>query len=159
MRQFDIVVPVKAYQWNELTAEQQDLLTIAKAQTSNSYCPYSHFSVGAAALLANGTIVRGANQENAAYPSGLCAERSALFAAGANYPEQPVTMLAVACKTGGHFLDQAGAPCGGCRQVMVETEQRYNQKMQILLYGEKETLVFESAKDMLPYIFDSSSLS
>jgi cytidine deaminase len=114
--------------------------------------------VGAAAKLANGEVIRGCNQENAAYPSGLCAERSALFAAGAQYPEEPVMKLAIACFTGGHFTKEPGAPCGGCRQVMLESEHRYGGKMEVLLYGEDETYVFESAADLLPLTFVKENL-
>ena len=108
--------------------------------------------------MANGEIIRGANQENAAYPSGLCAERVALFAAGAQHPEQPVKKLAIACYTDGHFTKEPGSPCGACRQVMVETEHRYGGKMEVLLYGEDEIFVFESAQDLLPLIFVSENL-
>lgn len=149
---------MRIYQWEEMSDEQREVVSVAKEQTQRSYCPYSHFHVGAAAKLGNGMIIRGANQENAAYPSGLCAERAALFAAGAQYPEQPVTKLAIACYTGGHFTDVPGAPCGACRQVMLETEHRYGGKMEILLYGEKETYVFESAADLLPLIFVKENL-
>ena len=158
MKEFNLTTKMRSYQWNELTAEQRELVAIAKEQTSNSYCPYSGFHVGAAAKLENGTIVRGANQENAAYPSGLCAERTALFAAGAQFPEQPVTHLAIACYTDGHFTKEPGSPCGACRQVMVETEHRYGGKMEVLLYGEAGTWVFESAADLLPLIFVSENL-
>ena len=149
---------MRVYQWEEMSDEQREVVSVAKEQTQRSYCHYSHFHVGAAAKLGNGMIIRGANQENAAYPSGLCAERAALFAAGAQYPEQPVTKLAIACYTGGHFTDVPGAPCGACRQVMLETEHRYGGKMEILLYGEKETYVFESAADLLPLIFVKENL-
>jgi cytidine deaminase len=81
-----------------------------------------------------------------------------LFAAGAQYPDQAVTKLAIACFTGGHFTKEPGAPCGACRQVMLETEHRYGGKMEILLYGENETFVFESAADLLPLIFVSENL-
>lgn len=155
MKQFDIKVPVCACQWDELSPEQQRLIDIAKEQIQKAYCPYSHFHVGAAAELDNGEIVRGCNQENAAFPSGLCAERTALFAAGAQYPDEPVRRLAIACYHEGGFLPSAGSPCGACRQVMVETEKRGGQKMQVLLYGTDETLVFESAADLLPLVFDS----
>lgn len=155
MKQFDIKVPVCACQWDELSPEQQRLIDIAKEQIQKAYCPYSHFHVGAAAELDNGEIVRGCNQENAAFPSGLCAERTALFAAGAQYPDEPVRRLAIACYHEGAFLPSAGSPCGACRQVMVETEKRGGQKMQVLLYGTDETLVFESAADLLPLVFDS----
>ena len=158
MKEYNLTTKMRSYQWDELSAEQQELVSIAKEQTERSYCPYSHFHVGAAAKLGNGVVICGCNQENAAYPSGLCAERSALFAAGAQYPDQPVEMLAIACFTGGHFTKKPGSPCGGCRQVMLETEHRYGGKMQILLYGDEETYVFESAADLLPLIFVSENL-
>ena len=97
MKEINLTAKMRAYKWDELTEEQREILTIAKEQTKHSYCPYSHFHVGAAAKLANGVIIRGCNQENAAYPSGLCAERSALFAAGAQYPAEPVNKLAILC--------------------------------------------------------------
>ena len=158
MKEYNLTTKMRAYRWDELTDEQRAVIETAKEQTKHSYCPYSHFHVGAAAKLGNGVIVRGANQENAAYPSGLCAERSALFAAGAQYPDQAVTKLAIACFTGGHFTKEPGAPCGGCRQVMLETEHRYGGKMEVLLYGEEETYVFESAADLLPLTFVKENL-
>jgi len=158
MKEINLTTPIRSCQWNELTEEQRELITVAKEQTKHSYCPYSHFHVGAAVKLGDGTIIPGCNQENAAYPSGLCAERSALFAAGAQHPDQPVNQLAIACFTGGHFTKEPGSPCGACRQVMIETEHRYGGKMQVLLYGENETFVFDSAADLLPLIFVSESL-
>lgn len=158
MKEYNLTTKMRAYQWNELSEEQRKVVSIAKEQTNNSYSPYSRFRVGAAALLANGAVVRGSNQENAAYPSGLCAERTALFAAGAQYPDQPVTKLAIACYTGGHFTKEPGSPCGACRQVMLETEHRYGDKMEVLLYGEDAIYVFESAADLLPLTFVSENL-
>ena len=157
----DVVIQTKlhACKLEELTDEQRELVTIAKEQTNNSYCPYSKFHVGAAAKLENGLIIRGSNQENAAYPSGICAERSALFAAGANYPEVPVSTLCIACFTEGHFTETPGAPCGACRQVMLETEHRYGKPMQVILYGEHETYVFDSAADLLPVGFFAEDLT
>ena len=158
MKECNLTTKMRIYKWEELTDEQRALIQVAKEQTSHSYCPYSHFHVGAAARLANGIIIPGCNQENAAYPSGLCAERSALFAAGAQHPDQPVEQLAIACFTDGHFTKEPGAPCGACRQVMTETEHRYGNKMQVLLYGDEETYVFESASELLPLIFVSDNL-
>jgi len=159
MKEFNLTTKMRAYQWDELNEEQQAVIEVAKEQIKRSYCPYSGFHVGAGALLANGVIIRGCNQENAAYPSGLCAERVALFAAGAQYPEQPVTKLAIACYTGGHFTAEPGSPCGSCRQVMLETEHRYEgTKMEVLLYGEDAIYVFESAADLLPLTFVSENL-
>lgn len=158
MKEYNLTAKMRAYKWDELTDEQRAVLSIAKEQVNRSYCPYSHFHVGAGLLLANGEIIRGCNQENAAYPSGLCAERAALFAAGAQYPEVPVMKLGIACFTGGHFTKEPGAPCGGCRQVMLESEHRYGGKMEVLLYGEEETYVFESAADLLPLTFVKENL-
>lgn len=158
MKEYKLTTPMRAYQWDELTDEERALIDIAKKQTEHSYCPYSHFHVGAAAKLGDGTVIPGCNQENAAYPSGLCAERSALFAAGAQHPDQPVVELAIACFTDGHFTKEPGSPCGACRQVMIETEHRYGGKMEVLLYGEDATWVFESAADLLPLIFVSENL-
>ena len=158
MKEYQLTTNVRSCQFDELSEEQQAVVAIAKEQVQHSYCPYSHFHVGAAAKLANGVIIRGSNQENAASPSGLCAERSALFAAGSQYPDQPVEMLAIACYTDGHFTKEPGSPCGACRQVMIETEHRYGGKMQVLLFGEDEIFVFDSAADLLPLIFVSENL-
>ena len=158
MKEINLTSTMRSYSWDELSDEQRELVNVAKEQVKRSYCPYSHFHVGAAAKLSNGVVIRGCNQENAAYPSGLCAERSALFAAGAQYPEEPVTKLAIACYTGGHFTKEPGSPCGACRQVMLETEHRYGGKMEVLLYGDECTYVFESAADLLPLTFVSENL-
>ena len=158
MKEYNLTTKMRAYQWDELTDEQREVLEMAKEQTKHSYCPYSGFHVGAAVKLANGTLIPGCNQENAAYPSGLCAERTALFAAGAQFPDQPVERLGIACFTDGHFTKEPGSPCGACRQVMIETEHRYGGKMEVLLYGEDATWVFESAADLLPLIFVSENL-
>ena len=131
----------------------------AKEATSRSYAPYSKFSVGAAALLKNGVIVTGTNQENAAYPSGTCAERTTLFYANSQYPDQPVQTLAIAARNEqGKFLEDPITPCGACRQVMLEMETRYRQPMRILLYGEKEIYEMQKVGDLLPFSFDASAM-
>lgn len=158
MKKIELKSKMLKCSYDELTADQRALVDIAKEQTNNSYSPYSHFRVGAALRLSDGTIVRGSNQENAAYPSGLCAERTALFAAGAVYPDLPVVSLAIACNANGQFTKIPGSPCGACRQVMTETEHRYGGKMEVILYGEDEIYVFKSAKDLLPLIFVSENL-
>ncbi|MCR5472157.1 MAG: cytidine deaminase [Prevotella sp.] len=138
----------------ELSDSERKVIEVAKESTYNSYAPYSHFHVGAAILLKNGTIVPGCNQENAAFPSGLCAERSALFAAGAQYPDQPVLMLAIAVRNNkGEFLEEPASPCGSCRQVIIETETRYQQPIRILLYGTKFTYVMDGIKQLMPLSF------
>ena len=115
--------------------------------TARSYSPYSHFSVGAAALLGNGTVVTGTNQENAAYPSGLCAERTTLFYANSQYPDQPVVTLAIAARTEKDFIDHPIPPCGACRQPI-----------RILLYGKECIYEVKSIGDLLPLSFDASAM-
>lgn len=149
---------IKVYEYAELSEEQKRLIEEAKRATQDSYSPYSHFQVGAAVQLKNGTILHGSNQENAAYPSGLCAERTTLFYANANYPKEPVMALAIAVWTDNDFTDIPTAPCGSCRQVMIETEDRFNQPMQILLYGKERIYVIDSAKELLPLSFVKSDL-
>ncbi len=158
MKQITIETPITVCQFNELDPAMRALVEKAKEMTQNSYCPYSHFHVGAAALLADGTVVAGSNQENAAYPSGLCAERTTLFAANANHPNTPVLALAIASYAHGHYSKNVISPCGACRQVMLETETRYAQKMKVVLYGEDACYVFESASDLLPLNFTANSL-
>ena len=143
----------------ELSEVEQKLVAAAKEATLRSYAPYSRFHVGAAVLLDNGEIITGNNQENCAYPSGLCAERTTLFYANSRYPDVPVRILCIAARdTSGTFTKEPISPCGACRQVMLETEHRYSGKMEVLLYGEEETYVFESAADLLPLIFVKENL-
>ena len=158
MRDLTITAIIKVYQYDELNEADRALVTTAKEATARSYVPYSHFSVGAAALLGDGTVVSGTNQENAAYPSGLCAERVTLFFANANYPDIPVKMLALAAQTGGSYTDGQVAPCGACRQVILETEKRYGQPIRILLYGKECIYEIKSIGDLLPLSFDASAM-
>lgn len=159
MKQLDIHTTIKVYSSDELSAEEQQLVEAAKEATTRSYAPYSHFHVGAAALLANGEIISGTNQENAAYPSGICAERTTLFYANSQYPQQAVKALAIAARTSeGHWTETPISPCGACRQVMTETENRYEKPMKVLLCSAREVFVIESAKDLLPVSFGSEDL-
>lgn len=159
MKEVKILTTLHQMQVSEMSEAQRELVERAKQMVNNSYSPYSHFQVGAAARLSNGQIVCGSNQENAAFPSGLCAERTTLFAANANYPDAAVEALAIACYTKGHFTAEPGAPCGSCRQVMLETEHRYHCDMQVILYGESFCYVVDSAKELLPLIFVSDNLN
>ena len=139
----------------ELNAEDRELAAEAVKAMEGSYAPYSHFHVGAAVRMSNGQIVRGANQENAAYPSGLCAERTAMFAASARYPDADMLSIAVAGgKTG--LLDHIPAtPCGACRQVMAQYQLKSGKPMSILLVSTGQVLKFEKVDDILPLIFRS----
>ena len=122
MEQLELKSVITACQMDELSPADQHLMSLAIEATQRSYAPYSHFHVGAAVRLDNGVEILGCNQENAAYPSGLCAERTALFAAGVQYPDVGVNTLAIAARgTDGELLEEPCSPCGSCRQVIIET--------------------------------------
>ena len=143
----------------ELPEPDQQLLKVALDASFKAYAPYSHFYVGAAVLLDDGTIVLGNNQENAAYPSGLCAERTALFAAGANYPGKRVMKLAIAAHSDDFTVDSPIYPCGSCRQVMSEFEQISKHPMEIFMMGSKGTVhVVNGLINILPVAFDADKL-
>lgn len=158
MKDLTITTVIKVLQPNELTPADRSLIDAAIEATTRSYAPYSRFSVGAAALLANGVVVTGTNQENAAYPSGLCAERTTLFYANSQYPDQSVLTLAIAARTERDFIDTPIPPCGACRQVILETEKRYHQPIRILLYGKECIYEVSSICDLLPLSFDASAM-
>jgi len=158
MKDIIISTSVKVCSPDELTPEDRQLIDEAIAATAASYAPYSKFCVGACLRLTDGTLVHGANQENAAFPSGLCAERSALFAAGAQYPDLPVDTLAIAARNEQGLTPQPISPCGACRQVMLETEERYGHDFRVLLYGTEAVYIVESAKALLPLCFTDSSM-
>lgn len=159
MKEIKLEINIEARNYNELTEEDRKLVDAACKATQRSYAPYSHFSVGAAALLENGVVVTGSNQENAAYPSGLCAERTTLFYANSQYPDQAVKTLAIAARTEQDFLDTPIPPCGACRQVLLETEKRFGKPMRILLYSKSDIYIMEGVSDLLPLSFDGDYLT
>ena len=116
MKQINLTTKISVYTYDECSEIEKSLIDAAKEATSNAYVPYSHFHVGAALLLENGEIITGNNQENAAYPSGLCAERTAVFYANAQYPDQKIEAMAVAAFYNGQFTTDLVSPCGSCRQ-------------------------------------------
>ena len=145
--------------YEELSEQDRLLIDTAKQATKQSYAPYSQFHVGVATLLDDGTIVTGTNQENVAYPSGLCAERTALFYAGSAYPDKAVVALAISAYTKGKFTSTPIAPCGACRQVMLEMEQRHGQPIRILLYGTEGIYIIDGGVgELLPLTFNTSFL-
>lgn len=159
MKELNIRIAIKIYEYEELNYDDRELMDAACEATKRSYAPYSHFSVGAAARLADQTIVTGSNQENAAYPSGLCAERTTLFYANSRYPDQAVETLAIAASNErGDFLEEPIPPCGACRQVMVETEKRFKHPMRILLFGKKGIYELKNVGALLPLSFDASAM-
>ena len=158
MKNLKIEIPYQFAQLEELSKDEQELILLAKEATKNSYANYSHFYVGAALRLENGSTMIGANQENAAFPSGLCAERTAIFAAQAQHPELDITTLAIAARNDKGFLVDPITPCGACRQVILEIEDRYQKPVRILLYGSAGVYVINSVKDLLPFSFVDANM-
>ena len=160
MKEINITATVKVYKnADELSPADLTLMRRARAAAEDSYSPYSKFKVGAAILLENGQILGGSNQENASYPLCLCAERTALGAAASLHPRSAVTVLAVTAKSDKHKIDQPISPCGACRQVIRETEMKFDTPIRILLQGETgEVYEFATAKDLLPLSFSGKFL-
>ena len=143
---------------DELPQNDANLLNAAIEALNGSYAPYSNFNVGAAVLLDNGVIVKGSNQENIAYPSGLCAERTALFSAHANYPQNKIVSIAITSSQNGLLLATPPFPCGACRQVMAQTQTRNGSPLKIIIGGSDKILVFNSVESLLPFIFASEEV-
>jgi len=158
MQKRTIETKLEIYSFEELDKSNQYLIEKAKEQVQKAYAPYSGFQVGAAIELVNGEIITGSNQENSAYPSGLCAERVAMFYANAQFPDIAVKSMAIAAFTNGEFLEVPVTPCGSCRQVLLETEIRFENNITIILYGTKEVYLLENVKQLLPLCFEKSSL-
>ena len=140
---------------DELKAKDKELAQAAISATASAYAPYSKFNVGAAVLFDDGEIVKGSNQENAAYPSGICAERTALFYASASRPNKAMAALAIAASQEDGLLETPVTPCGACRQVMAQYQLNSGLPMMVLLIGAHSILKFEKVDDLLPFIFDS----
>lgn len=145
---------------DELSEREQNLLERAIEARGGAYAPYSNFQVGAAVLLENAEIVIGNNQENASYPSGLCAERVAVFQAGAKYPGVAIQAIAVTAASKSYKVNQPAAPCGNCRQSIAEYEQKQNRPISILFQGEEGPIYkSDSIANILPLAFNNSFLS
>jgi cytidine deaminase len=144
---------------NELSKEDAVLFASAKNALKDAYAPYSNFRVAATVLLANGKTVTGTNQENAAFPVGICAEGTALSAASALYPDMAINKIAITVKSGTHVINHPVAPCGVCRQRLLEYETRFNKNIEILLMGEEgEVYSVATVKDILPLNFSKNDL-
>lgn len=146
------------FKFEELDDVLKTLVSKAIDATDNSYSPYSNFKVGAALQLEDGTIVIGANQENAAFSVTMCAERSAIFNAQSNHPDLAITTIAIAAKNVNGLVHIPISPCGSCRQVILEMEQRYKRNIKILLCGSEGIYVINSIKDLLPLSFVDESM-
>lgn len=148
-----ITTKIEVYSHNELTDIDKKLVEFAQNATSTSYAPYSKFHVGAALLLDNGEIISGSNQENAAFPSGTCAERTTIFYASARYPGVKFRKLAIAAYTNGEFVENPISPCGACRQAILEYEKP-NEPIEILLVGKDVVYKLNGIRALLPLSFD-----
>jgi len=142
----------------ELDADDRELLVAAQKATANSYSPYSGFSVGAALRLESGRIVTGTNVENAAFPSGICAERNAISSAVSCYPGDKPVALAIAAFSGGSFTSDPVSPCGNCRQVIAEEEYRNSKNIRLILGGSIKIRIIDKGADLLPIQLNSDSL-
>ena len=143
----------------DLPKKEAKLLALAKSSLANAHAPYSNFKVGAALLLENGVMMGGSNQENAAYPMCLCAERVALSAAASQQPNVIVKTMAITVKAPTQIIDQPAMPCGSCRQALCEIEQKQKKPIKLVIQGEiGDIYVFKSASDILPFSFDASFL-
>jgi cytidine deaminase len=144
---------------SELPVDIQKLMKDAVEAREKAYAPYSKFKVGAALVLENGSIVKGSNQENASYPSGLCAERTAIYAAGANYPNQKIKTIAITATSEKHDVLEPIAPCGACRQAIAEYEQKQEDPIEIYFTGTSGKVIHVKALlDILPLAFDNKFL-
>lgn len=156
MKVKEVVISYEEYaDVSEMEAGDQELVKAAVSAMSGSYAPYSHFNVGAAVRLSGGRIILGANQENAAFPSSLCAERTAMFAASANHPDEDMVSIAVAGGPEGTLTSDPATPCGSCRQVMAQYQTKSGKPMSVILVGASKIQKFDKVDDILPFIFDS----
>tara|TARA_B100000575_G_C22934415_1_gene541279 strand:+ start:23 stop:511 length:489 start_codon:yes stop_codon:yes gene_type:complete len=144
---------------SELEQCDQELVNNAIVSLKDAYAPYSGFQVGASILLENGKIINGSNQENVAYPSGLCAERVAIFYASSNYPNVKIIKMAISVQAVDFNINDVISPCGACRQVMAEYEENQNYPIQIILHSpNNDILIVDRVQDLLPFMFKSPHL-
>ena len=159
MKEEEIILRFNRAKLNELSKIDQELIEKAKDAFSTAYAPYSGFLVGASVLLENAKIISGNNQENVAYPAGLCAERVALFYAGSKYPEVGIKTIAISAKSKTFEIKDVVSPCGSCRQVMAEYQQKQDKDIRILLHSPNDdVLIADSVEDLLPFMFNSEKL-
>jgi cytidine deaminase len=143
---------------DELSINDASLVRKAREASKNGWAPYSNFHVGAAVILENGAVILGNNQENAAYPSGLCAERVALFSANANYPDSPVVSMAISAFNNNGITQQPVKPCGDCRQALLESETRFGKPIKLILDGNEAILIIDGISNLLPLSFGKENL-
>jgi cytidine deaminase len=157
MKQIELTSTLSVMFWDELPEDARKSIIAAKEAAFKAYAPYSNFKVGASVMLENGNVITGNNQENAAFPSGLCAERTAVFSANSQYPDVPVKIVALAAWANGEFMKEPVTPCGSCRQVLLETEKRFGVKIKFYLYGTERIFYIEGIENLLPLCFHADS--
>ena len=159
MKEKKIELSFISAQLSELSSEEKQLVANAKSSLTTAYAPYSGFLVGASVLLENGEIINGSNQENVAYPSGLCAERVAMFYAGAKFPNVKIKAIAVSVISKTFKVTDVISPCGACRQVMAEYEDKQAQPIKVILHSPTDdVLIANTVQDLLPFMFKSPHL-
>ncbi|MBV2195944.1 MAG: cytidine deaminase [Flavobacterium sp.] len=159
MKQISINTTISVLSKDELSQEETNLMTQAFEARSKAYAPYSKFTVGAAILLDNGIVIQGSNQENAAYPSGLCAERVAIYYAGSTYPNAKIVKMFITASPQDRDLEEPIPPCGSCRQAIAEYEFKQDTPIVIFFMGAKGDIYkSDSLKNILPLVFDKNHL-
>lgn len=159
MKQISINTTISVLSKDELSQEETSLMLQAFEARSKAYAPYSKFTVGAAILLDNGIVIQGSNQENAAYPSGLCAERVAIYYAGATYPNAKIEKMFITASPQDRDLEEPIPPCGSCRQAIAEYEFKQETSIAIFFMGAKGDIYkSDSLKNILPLVFDKNHL-
>ena len=159
MRENQIQIHYNSYKLDELSEIYKNLMDRSIEAQQNAYAPYSNFKVGAAILLEDGTVFTGNNQENSAFPSGLCAERVAIFACSAQHPNIKINVIAISANSEKIDINTVLAPCGSCRQSMYEYESKQNKPIRVLLKGvDNEVVEFLSVADLLPLVFQCDGL-
>lgn len=154
-----IKINFKIGTFNDLNSEEKMLVEQAQTSINSAYAPYSGFLVGASVLLENGELICGSNQENVAFPSGLCAERVAIFSAGSSYPNQNIKTIAVSARSKSFDIDDFISPCGACRQAMSEYEEKQKKDIKIILHSPNDKiLIADRVSDLLPFVFVSNDL-
>ena len=160
MKELQLEFKVRTFEnLQELPERSRKLINLSREAATRAYAPYSGYRVGAAVLLENGEFITGNNQENAAYPSGLCAERTALFYASSRYPNVPIVSMAVSALSDGRIPEDFAKPCGSCRQVIAEYEDLYGKPVEIILDGSSAIMVIEGIDMLLPFRFKKSEMS
>lgn len=158
MKATSLTITIEEYSYEEVPDKDRQLIESATEAARNAYAPYSAFLVGAALRMDNGEIIAANNQENAAFPSGMCAERVAIYYANARYPENAVVSLAITALRNGKVLDDPVYPCGACRQVLLESEERSKKDIRIIMSGAKKVQIVPSASSLLPLHFKAPFL-